>query len=48
MQKMAPLVGWQLFVDSFYTSLTLFKDLFKLKIPAIGMITQNPGGFPDP
>ena len=49
MKLMAPLAGqgYQLFVDNFYSSPILFNDLFELKIPSTGTITENRRGFPD-
>ena len=38
--------GYQLFVDNFYTSPILLKNLFLRQTPATGTITENRKGFP--
>ena len=38
--------GYHLFVDSFYTSVTLFKDLFAQGVLATGTIMETRRDFP--
>ncbi|WP_459806264.1 hypothetical protein, partial [Herbidospora sp. RD11066] len=48
MKLMRPLFGqgYHLYVDNFYTSLTLFKDLFARAVPATGTILETRRDFP--
>ena len=48
MRLMTPYLnqGYHLFVDNFYTSLTLFKTLFTQGVPATGTIMQTRRDFP--
>ena len=48
MKLMAPLFnqGYHLYVDNFYTSLTLFKDLFARGVPATGTALETRRDFP--
>lgn len=49
MRLMRPFLhqGYHLYVDNFYTSLPLFKDLFAQGVPATGTISEKRRGFPD-
>ena len=37
--------GYHLYVDNFYTSVTLFKDLFALGVPNTGTILESKRDF---
>ena len=39
--------GYHLYLDNFYTSFPLFKDLFAQGVPATGTISDKRRGFPD-
>ena len=49
MRLMRPFLhqGYHLYVDNFYTSFPLFKDLFAQGVPATGTISEKRRGFPD-
>ena len=38
--------GYHLYVDNFYTSLPLFRNLYRKKTPACGTVRSNRKGFP--
>lgn len=49
MKLMQPLLhqGYHLFVDNFYTSMQLVKDLFQLGVAVTGTVSENRKGFPE-